>query len=102
VAAHDGYYLVKISGFTRTQAQIDALTRAGAVLGEYLNVNTYIAKIPSTSYAAVKSLPSSRSSGTTNRPTRSALASGWKTSRCPRRSIGDGAAQSLGVRSHAA
>ena len=53
----DGFYLVKIQGFTRTQEQIDALTRAGAVLGEYLNVNTYVAKIPSSAYASVKALP---------------------------------------------
>ena len=56
-AQKDGYYLVKIAGRTRTQEQIDALTRAGAVLGEYLNVNTYFAKIPSISLKAVKSLP---------------------------------------------
>jgi hypothetical protein len=57
LAAREGFYLVKIKGFSRTQDQIDALERAGAVLGEYLNVNTYIAKIPSSSYAAVKALP---------------------------------------------
>ena len=56
LANREGFYLVKIKGFTRTQAQIDALTHAGAVLGEYLNVNTYIAKIPASSYAAVKAL----------------------------------------------
>ena len=56
-ALKDGYYLVKIAGRTRTQEQIDALTRAGAVLGEYMNINTYFAKIPSSSLAAVKSLP---------------------------------------------
>ncbi len=53
----DGFYLVKIKGFSRTQEQIDALSAAGAVLGEYLNVNTYIAKIRSNDYAAVKALP---------------------------------------------
>jgi len=57
LANRDGFYLVKISGFTRSQEQVDALTHAGAVLGEYLNINTYIAKIPSASYAAVKALP---------------------------------------------
>lgn len=57
LAGRDGFYLVKIEGFFRTQEQIDALTHAGAVLGEYLNINTYIAKIPSASYAAVRALP---------------------------------------------
>jgi hypothetical protein len=56
LAQPEGYYLVKLRGFTRTQEQIDALTRAGAVLGEYLNINTYIAKIPSSAFAAVKAL----------------------------------------------
>jgi hypothetical protein len=54
---HEGYFLVKIAGFTRTQEQINALTKAGALLGEYLNINTYIAKIPSSSVHAVRSLP---------------------------------------------
>jgi hypothetical protein len=53
----DGFLLVKIQGFSRTQEQIDALTRAGAVLGEYLNINTYIAKIPSSAVAAIRALP---------------------------------------------
>jgi hypothetical protein len=57
LAEPDGFYLVKIEGFTRNQAQVDALTQAGAVLGEYLNINTYVAKIPATAYAAVKALP---------------------------------------------
>ena len=57
LAQTEGFYLVKIAGFSRTQEQLDALTRAGALLGEYLNINTYIAKIPSSSLAAVKSLP---------------------------------------------
>ena len=57
LAAQEGFYLVKIKGFTRNQEQVDALTRAGAVLGEYLNVNTYVAKIPSSAYASVKALP---------------------------------------------
>jgi hypothetical protein len=57
MAEAEGFYIVKIEGFSRTQAQIDALTQAGAVLGDYLNVNSYIAKIPSASYAAVKALP---------------------------------------------
>ena len=53
----EGFYLVKIGGVTRTQAQVDALTQAGAVLGEYLNINTYVAKIPSGALAAVRALP---------------------------------------------
>ncbi len=57
LAQSDGFYLVKIGGFTRTQEQLDALTRAGATLGEYLNINTYVAKIPTGSVAAVKALP---------------------------------------------
>jgi hypothetical protein len=57
LAETEGFYLVKLRGFTRTQAEVDALTHAGAVLGEYLNVNTYIAKIPSAAYAAVRALP---------------------------------------------
>jgi hypothetical protein len=57
LARPDGYFLLKIEGFSRTQEQLDALRNAGAVLGEYLNVNTYIAKIPSGSIAAVKTLP---------------------------------------------
>jgi len=57
LAGREGFYLIKIEGFTRNQAQVDALTNAGAVLGEYLNVNTYVAKIPSSSFAAVKRLP---------------------------------------------
>ena len=57
LARRDGYFLVKIEGFTRTQEQLDALKNAGAVLGEYLNINTYIAKIPSRSVGAVKALP---------------------------------------------
>jgi len=56
LAGREGYYLIKIKGFTRTQEQVDALTNAGAVLGEYLNVNTYVAKIPSSAFAAVKRL----------------------------------------------
>ncbi len=52
-----GFYLVKIEGFTRNQAQVDALEAAGAVLGEYLNINTYIAQIPTTAYEAVRGLP---------------------------------------------
>jgi hypothetical protein len=55
-ARAEGFYLVKIKGFTRTQSEVDALEAAGAVLGEYLNVNTYIARIPSRSLAAVKRL----------------------------------------------
>ncbi len=55
-AAHEGFYLVKIKGFSRTQEQIDELTQAGAVLGEYLNVNTYVAKIPAPDLGRVKSL----------------------------------------------
>src|SRR5262245_14330202 len=47
LAAFEGYYLVKIKGFSRTQEQVDALHAAGATLGEYLNINTYIAKIGS-------------------------------------------------------
>jgi hypothetical protein len=57
LAETDGFYLVKIAGFSRNQQQVEALTRAGAVLGEYLNINTYIAKIPSASFTAVKALP---------------------------------------------
>src|SRR5262245_14405464 len=57
LAHREGFYLIKIEGFSRNQTQVDALTEAGAVLGEYLNVNTYIAKIPSSAYAAVKALP---------------------------------------------
>ena len=57
LARQDGFFLVKIEGFSRTQEQLDALTKAGAVLGEYLNINTYIAKIPSRSVAAVRALP---------------------------------------------
>ncbi|MBZ5641116.1 MAG: hypothetical protein LAO51_20445, partial [Acidobacteriia bacterium] len=53
----EGFYLVKIKGFTRNQAQVDALEAAGAVLGEYVNTNTYVAKIPTGAYAAVKALP---------------------------------------------
>ncbi len=53
----EGFYLVKLRGFSRTQEQVDALTRAGAILGEYININTYIAKIPSSDFAAVKALP---------------------------------------------
>ncbi|HEX4826061.1 MAG TPA: hypothetical protein VFV19_17315 [Candidatus Polarisedimenticolaceae bacterium] len=52
-----GYYLVKIRGLSRTQHEVDALEGAGAVLGEYLNVNTYIAKIPTASVEAVRALP---------------------------------------------
>jgi hypothetical protein len=55
--ARDGFYLIKIRGFSRTQIEVDALTNAGVVLGEYLNVNTYVAKIPSSSFAAVRALP---------------------------------------------
>ena len=33
------------------------MTQAGATLGEYLNINTYIAKIPSSSVASVRALP---------------------------------------------
>ncbi len=54
--AQYGYYLVKIEGRTRTGKEVDALKAAGAVLGEYLNINTYIAKIPSSDFGAVKSL----------------------------------------------
>ena len=43
-----GFYLVKIAGFSRNQSQVDALEAAGAVLGELLNVNTYIAGISRT------------------------------------------------------
>lgn len=53
----DGYYLIKLSGFSRTKEQLDELEAAGAVLGEYLHINTYIAKIPSSAYGAVKGLP---------------------------------------------
>ena len=53
----EGYYLVKLAGLSRTGAQVDALRAAGAVPGEYLNVNTYIAKISAGSVAAVRSLP---------------------------------------------
>ncbi len=52
-----GYYLVKIEGDRRTQDQIDQLTQAGAVLGEYLPVNTYIAAIPSDRVGEVRNLP---------------------------------------------
>ncbi len=52
-----GFYLVKIKGFTRNQTQVDALEAAGAVLGEYVNINTYIAEIPSGAVSAVKALP---------------------------------------------
>jgi hypothetical protein len=52
-----GFYLVKIKGFTRTQKEVDALQAAGAVLGEYMNINTYIARIASQDVAAVKGLP---------------------------------------------
>lgn len=57
LADMEGYYLVKIKGVSRTQEQIDSLTNAGAILGEYININTYIAKIPSSAFAAVKALP---------------------------------------------
>jgi hypothetical protein len=57
LAEREGFYLVKLEGFTRNQEQVDALTHAGAVLGEYLNVNTYIVKISAADYAAVKALP---------------------------------------------
>ena len=53
----NGYYLVKIQGFTRTQKEVSALQAAGAVLGEYLNINTYVARIPSSAYNQVKALP---------------------------------------------
>jgi hypothetical protein len=52
-----GYYLVKINGLSRTQAQIDALERAGALLGEYMNINTYIARIKNNDLDAVRNLP---------------------------------------------
>ncbi len=52
----EGFYLVKIAGFTRTQKEVDALTGAGAVLGEFINVNTYIAKIPSEALGRVRAL----------------------------------------------
>jgi hypothetical protein len=57
LARPDGYFLVKIEGFSRTQEQINELRSAGAVLGEYININTYLAKIPSRSIAAVRALP---------------------------------------------
>ncbi len=53
----EGFYLVKIKGMTRTQNEVDALEAAGAVLGEYLNINTYVARIPSGSFSSVKRLP---------------------------------------------
>jgi hypothetical protein len=56
-AAGSGFYLVKMRGVSRTQVEVDALERAGAILGEYLNVNTYIAKINSSDLEAVKRLP---------------------------------------------
>ena len=52
-----GYYLLKIDGFVRKQPQVDALEAAGASLGEYININTYIARIPSSAMEAVKALP---------------------------------------------
>ena len=52
-----GYYLVKLRGVSRTQADVDALQNAGAVLGEYMNVNTYVARIPGSALSAVQSLP---------------------------------------------
>ena len=57
LAQAEGFYLVKIKGMTRTQNEVDALEAAGAVLGEYLNINTYIARIPSGSLSSVKRLP---------------------------------------------
>ena len=53
----EGFYLVKIAGFSRTGDQVNALQAAGAQLGEYMNVNTYIARIPAGSVNAVKALP---------------------------------------------
>ncbi|NMB98754.1 MAG: hypothetical protein GYA35_00565, partial [Thermoanaerobaculaceae bacterium] len=52
-----GFYLIKIEGRTRGDSEIKALTDAGVILGEYLPVNTYIAKIPSEKVGEVKSLP---------------------------------------------
>jgi hypothetical protein len=56
-ATEAGYYLVKMRGLSRTQHEVDALEGAGAVLGEYLNVNTYIAKIPAAAVETVRGLP---------------------------------------------
>ena len=52
-----GYYIVKLEGRTRTGKEVAALERAGATLGEYINVNAYVARIPSSAYGAVMSLP---------------------------------------------
>jgi hypothetical protein len=57
LARPEGFYLVKIKGFTRSQKEVDALDAAGAVLGEFININTYIARIASRDAAAVKALP---------------------------------------------
>jgi len=57
VTAAEGFYLVKIKGFSRTTEQVEALRAAGAVLGEYLNINTYITKIGAGELAAVRALP---------------------------------------------
>jgi hypothetical protein len=51
------FYLIKIRGFSRTQNEVDALEDAGAVLGEYINVNTYIAELPEAAVATVRALP---------------------------------------------
>ena len=53
----DGYYLIKIRGFSRNQPQVNALQAAGVVLGEFININTYIAKVPTNAYVAVQALP---------------------------------------------
>jgi hypothetical protein len=57
LARDAGFYLVKIDGFTRNQQQVDALEAAGAVLGELININTYVAKIPAGAIDAVSALP---------------------------------------------
>jgi len=52
-----GYYLIKIEGRARGDNEVNALRNAGVILGEYLPINTYIAKIPSEKVGEVKSLP---------------------------------------------
>jgi len=51
------FYLIKIEGRTRGDKEVEALQQAGAILGEYLPINTYIAMVPSEKVGQVKSLP---------------------------------------------
>ena len=51
-----GFYLIKIEGRTRGDKEVEALQQAGAILGEYLPINTYIAMVPSEKVGQVKNL----------------------------------------------